>query len=528
MESTGDANPMVPVNPSVSLTKSLQDSIHPPGPTAPTRWRIAIAGASGFVGSSIRSRLSDSYDWIGLTRSEPRDSSPTSPNAAPVPHADRTEWRQCDLFSLGSVSRAIEGADCAIYLVHSMLPSSRLVQGSFRDMDLLLADNFVRAAERAGIRRIIYLGGLIPEGTESLSPHLASRLEVEKVLGSRSIPLTVLRAGIIFGPGGSSMRMLVNLVQRLPVMILPAWTKSKTHSIDVRDVVRAIEIILESPESWNGTYDIGGHRAMTYKQMIMSTARVLGSKRLAVSVPVSWVPVSRLWVKTVSGSPGQLVKPLLESLRHNLVARRNPLMDQIQPGAISFEDSIREAVDDVKKPLPAPGARERTRHQSSIRDQRRVRSVQRMPLPPGWNADRVAAEYGTWLPRKFGPLLAVTRDDRGVLRFLWTWPRRVLLELTPSTESEPGDRRRVFRISGGALVRRVQSAGRFEFRIFPETNVVIAAIHGFAPRLPWRVYQASQALIHLAVMHAFSRHLGTIRRKALHSSSMDPSRNPPV
>jgi uncharacterized protein YbjT (DUF2867 family) len=120
-----------------------------------------------------------------------------------------------------------------------MAPSSRLVQGNFEDTDLLLADNFIRAAESAGLKHVIYLSGLIPEGDEQLSPHLRSRLEVESVLRSRSVKVTVLRAGLIFGPGGSSFSMLINLVRRLPVMLLPAWVRSTTHSIDIENVCQA-------------------------------------------------------------------------------------------------------------------------------------------------------------------------------------------------------------------------------------------------------------------------------------------------
>ena len=155
---------------------------------------IAVAGASGFVGSHLRNYLKSDYRFRALTRS--------TSVAEQSPDASSTEWRECDLYSLPKVTKALLSCDCGIYLVHSMAPSSRLVQGSFEDTDLLLADNFIRAAEAAGLKHVVYLSGLMPNTRESLSPHLRSRLEVENVLRSRSIKVTVLRAGLIFGPGG--------------------------------------------------------------------------------------------------------------------------------------------------------------------------------------------------------------------------------------------------------------------------------------------------------------------------------------
>ena len=145
---------------------------------------VAVAGASGFVGSHLRDYLKGDYRFRALTRS--------TSVAEQSPDAISTEWRECDLYSLPKVTKALLGCDYGIYLVHSMAPSSRLVQGSFEDTDLLLADNFIRAAEAAGLKHVVYLSGLIPDTDEPLSPHLRSRLEVENVLRSRSIKVTCL------------------------------------------------------------------------------------------------------------------------------------------------------------------------------------------------------------------------------------------------------------------------------------------------------------------------------------------------
>ena len=237
---------------------------------------IAVAGASGFVGTHIQMRLSKDYRFRALTRSPnivERYSGETS-----------TEWCYCDIYSLPKLTNALKGCDYGIYLVHSMAPSSRLMQGNFEDTDLLLADNFIRAAEAANLKHVIYLSGLLPESDEDLSPHLQSRAEVEIVLNSRSVPVTVLRAGLIFGPGGSSFSMLVNLVRRLPVVLLPAWAKSTTQSVDIENVCEAFELCLKDSKFQGGTYDLASHKPMTYATMIKKTGQFLGCRSVSIQL----------------------------------------------------------------------------------------------------------------------------------------------------------------------------------------------------------------------------------------------------
>ncbi len=393
-----------------------------------------------------------------------------------------------------------------IYLVHSMAPSSRLMQGRFEDTDLLLADNFIRAAEEAGLEHVIYLSGLIPEDAQDLSPHLRSRLEVESVLRGRSVRVTVLRAGLIFGPGGSSFSMLVNLVRRLPVMIFPAWVRSTTHSIDIENVCDAFRLCLEDPGLAGGVYDLGGHKPMRYDELIRRTAALLGKPHFSIHFPLNCFTLSKHWVALFSGLPLALVGPLQESLRHDLTAAPNPLLDRMKERLIPFETSFAKSVDDKGRPKPNPRSATQKTDRREIRKERRVRSVQRMPLPLGWNAHQVAREYGDWLSRVFGFLIQAEHTDDGVVRFL-AFDRVKLLELTPSPYTTSNIRRCAFYISGGALARAVDPPGRFEFRLFPENNCMIASIHGYSPRLPWWIYARTQAVVHLWVMRAFARHL---------------------
>lgn len=462
---------------------------------------VAVAGASGFVGTHLRLRLADGYRFRALTRSR---------NVANQPGAaGQTEWRHCDLYSLPRVSEALQGCRYGIYLVHSMAPSSRLMQGSFEDTDLLLADNFIRAAEASGLEHVIYLSGLMPEEGD-LSPHLRSRREVELVLRSRSVRVTVLRAGLIFGPGGSSFSMLVNLVRRLPLMLLPAWVGSRTHSIDIENVCQAFALVLAGGALAGGTYDLGGHTPMTYREMILRTASMLRKPCRTLPLPLNCFSLSKQWVALFGGVSPALVGPLQESLQHDLCARPNPLLAALKDRLIPFEASFQRSIDASGRPKPNPREQTRTSDRQDIRQARRVRSVQRMPLPAGWDAGRVAREYGAWLSRTLGGFLRAGSTAEGVVRFSIFGDRLTLLELTPTPYTLESGWRCAFYISGGILSKPVEPPGRFEFRLFPENHCLIASIHGFSPTLPWWFYAQTQARMHLWVMRAFSRHLGRI------------------
>jgi nucleoside-diphosphate-sugar epimerase len=458
---------------------------------------VAVAGASGFVGTHLRDYLKGDFRFRALSRS----------SSVVERNLDRssTEWRCCDLYSLPKVAEALQGCDFGIYLVHSMAPSSRLVQGNFEDTDLLLADNFIRAAESAGLKHVVYLSGLLPRGDEPLSPHLRSRLEVENVLRSRSIRVTVLRAGLIFGPGGSSFSLLINLVRRLPVMLLPVWGRSITHSIDIENVCQAFELCMKESELSGKIYDLGGHAPMTYREMIRKTAKLLGKRAFIGNLPFNCFGLSKHWVAIFGSVPPALFGPLQESLQHDLRARPNELMDRLSERFLSFEESFYKSVDSGGTPKPNPRSSTQPLDRARIKKARRVRSVQRMPLPDGWDAQQVAMEYGEWLSRRFGGWINASKDSAGVVRF--SSLGFILLELTPTAYSQGSERRRAFYISGGLLSREVDPPGRLEFRLFPEQDALIVSIHGFAPMLPWWIYANTQARIHLRVMQAFARHL---------------------
>lgn len=479
------------------------------------RPRVVVAGASGFIGHALIPRLAERFDVVALSRARASES----------PDAVGVRWQRCDLFSLRETTEALAGADYAVYLVHSMMPSARLTQGSFADIDLVIADNFARAAAHAGVRQIVYLGGLTPPDG-SLSPHLESRLEVERTLSSRGVPVTAVRAGLVVGAGGSSFQILVRLVRRLPVMLCPAWTGTLTQPIALADAVAVLAGAVGDREAEGTVLEIGGPDVLSYRAMMERTAALLGRRARTFAVPYFTPGLSRLWVTLVTRTPRALVAPLIQSLRHPMVASRDDLARRLGRPGIGFEESVRRALaDEAASPDVARETqiRDLLRERRRLRSARSVRSIQRLPLPAGRDAAWVAREYKAWLPHPFRPLIHVHVDDTGSCRFL-LWPGFLLLLLRLEPGRSGADRQ-VFLIEGGRLVDRSGSApaGRLEFREVLERRFVLAAIHDYVPALPWALYAVSQAFVHAWVMRRFARHLdadGTRARDSLPASQI--------
>jgi uncharacterized protein YbjT (DUF2867 family) len=474
---------------------------------------VAVAGASGFVGQALAPVLGRRFRTVGLTR------------AARGPGDGYEAWRACDLFSLSDAERALEGATYAVYLVHSMLPSARLTQGRFEDLDLVCADNFARAARRAGVRQTVYLGGLLPEQGE-LSAHLESRREVERTLGGHGVPVTTLRAGLILGAGGSSFQIMRRLVERLPVMAVPAWTDTASQPIALDDVVALVDHCLGRAEVLGQTYDVGGPEILTYREMMAKTAEALGLRRRMLKVPVLSPGLSRLWVSLVTGAPRALVAPLVQSLAHPMVARDRRLQEAAGIPGISFSEAIARAIAVEHEAVTARTSLPPRAFRSAAPERRRgVRSVQRLPLPPGRDAEWVADEYMRWLPSGMRPL-RVEVDAVRVARFYLLGVPSALLELS-FAPGRSGSERQLFRITGGLLAAS-GGRGRLEMRVTPDGRTVLAAIHDFEPALPWPIYRHTQALVHLWVMHAFGLHLARVAAMPPPTRATGPASPPGV
>lgn len=453
---------------------------------------VVIAGATGFIGRWFIQTYKHKYRIIALSR---REMMP----ARPEPDV---EWRQVELYSLSRTAEVLAEADYALYLVHSMQPSTRLSQGTFDDTDVLLADNFARAAKANNLKQVIFLGGILPEGVADYSRHLRSRYEVERTLSSGPVPLTALRAGIIVGPGGSSFRILEKLVRRLPVMICPQWTLSESQPIALSDTLQMIDYCLGRPDTYDKVFDIGGPEKMTYVDMMRRVADLLGKKRWIGTVPVFSPLLSKLWVASFADASRTLVSPLVESLRYDLPVRPNALMDAF-PEREPFAKAAYKALFHKEATPLLPN------NQIPPVDERNtVRSVQRLPNPQDHSATWVARRYQTWLPGFFRYLIRVRQE--GETSTFHVGPVE-LLQLRFIEDRSDHDRQ-LFYIIGGRLVKR-RDYGWLEFRRVLGGRYIIAAIHEFVPTLPWFVYILTQALLHLWVMNQFGRYLSKLETR---------------
>lgn len=334
------------------------------------RKKVVIAGASGFVGQNLIENLSkQDIEIIALSRSLRKSSH------------ENVKWVQCDCFSSLDLENAMEGADEAIYLIHSMQPTAKLDQASFMDYDLIIADNFARTAKKLNINRMIYLSGIVPSKTV-LSSHLESRLEVEKVFEQYFDQYIFLRVGLILGPYGSSFNILKKLIQRLPVLICPGWAKNKMSPVTIDVVIDVIVSALNSKELKSDAYDIGSKDNISYLALMKETSNVLNLKRIFIPIKFNFNFLSRLWVSKITGAPTQLVYPLIESLNHDMSPNRSHFFP--------FQENL-----SVKEGLKRTFAKEQVSYNFKTRPIKRntARSVQRFLLPKSCSSDDIVNDY---------------------------------------------------------------------------------------------------------------------------------------
>lgn len=443
---------------------------------------LVIAGATGFIGRWFIDKYAAHYRIRALSRGEV--------NAGNNPDV---EWKQTNLYSLSSTSEALEGADYALYLVHSMAPSSRLNQGEFQDTDLLLADNFARGAEEHGLKHIVFIGGILPKDSTKLSTHLRSRFETEQTLASGKTPLTTIRAGIIIGAGGSSFDIVNKLTRRLPVMACPKWCESPSQPIDIRDMLEIIHATLGNTNLFDDAIEVGAPEIQSYMDMLKITSRKLGKKRIIFSIPFFTLGFSKLWVGLFSNSSTTFVSPLIESLKHDMRVdgKNNPFLNREYT---TIEQSIENALSEEPPPLP--------KRRYIAEEKNTVRSVQRLENPARLSADWVARAYPKWISKKLVFILTAHKKDDKIRFNLFGLE---LLELT-FVADRSNNERQLFFITGGLLAKR-KDYGWLEFRSVLDNRFVIAAIHEFVPRLPWYLYRFSQAVFHLLIMKSFGRYL---------------------
>ncbi|MEU8710034.1 SDR family oxidoreductase [Streptomyces sp. NPDC048565] len=285
--------------------------------------RCLVTGATGYIGGRLVPELLAAGHRVRCLARTPE-------KLRDHPWADETEVVQGDVTDAESVAAAMRGVDIAYYLVHALGSGP-----GFERTDRDAARIFGEQAEAAGVRRIVYLGGLTPADVpeRELSPHLRSRAEVGRILLDSGVPATVLRAAVIIGSGSASFEMLRYLTERLPVMVTPSWVSTRVQPIAVRDALRYLVGSARMPADVNRAFDIGGPDVMTYRDMMQEYARVAGlPRRLLLPVPMLSPGLSSHWIGLVTPVPASIARPLAESLRHEVVCHEHDITEHVPDG----------------------------------------------------------------------------------------------------------------------------------------------------------------------------------------------------
>jgi uncharacterized protein YbjT (DUF2867 family) len=307
----------------------------PQDPDAPDRVRESrslqlVFGASGYIGSNLVPELLRAGKRVRAT-------------ARNVEVLEGRDWpgvelQPADALDPASLQKALDGVDVAYYLVHSMA-SGR----DFDRVDREAAANFARAAAAAGVRRIVYLGGLIPPNPRSR--HLISRAETGDVLRAGSVPVTEVRAGMIIGPGSAAYEVIRDLVNHLPFMVTPAWVRSRSTPIALPDLLDYLVAVADEPGAAGRIFDAGGPEAVTYEEIMRCYGRLAGRNPRILAVPVLTPRLSSYWLRLVTSVPTSIATALVEGLEHDFVADDSEIRALVPRRLMSLEEAVRAAIE---------------------------------------------------------------------------------------------------------------------------------------------------------------------------------------
>jgi uncharacterized protein YbjT (DUF2867 family) len=314
--------------------------------------RILVTGASGFVGSLlVPALLSDGHAVRALGRDPARITAALQETTPDAP-AD-VEMLRVDVLSGEGLDRALAEVDVAYYLIHSMERGSAgpSPESSFAEREALAARNFAEASARAGVARIVYLGGPLPRDPAA-SRHLASREQVQRILLEAVPDSVALRACIVIGARSRSFRLLVRLVERLPVLTLPAWRCFRSQPIDERDMIEMLTAAATVPAVAGRTLDVGGEEILTYEEMISRIADLMLVRRPLLGLGVNITPVASRVAAAIAAEDPELILLLMESLQGDLLAADDHAAELLGVQLHSFDSAVEHALGMWEKSEP--------------------------------------------------------------------------------------------------------------------------------------------------------------------------------
>jgi len=372
-----------------------------------------VTGATGYIGGRLVNQLLQAGHRVRVMARFPdrlRD----------LPWYEKVEVIQADALDPISMRAALKDIDVAYYLLHAINQGQ-----NFGNIEKAMANIFADCASQEKVKRIIYLGGIIPQ--QKLSEHLSSRAETGEILRNSGVPTIELRAGVVLGSGSASFEMLRYLTERLPIMVTPKWVNTRIQPIAVRDVLRYLVGSASIEESLNRSFDIGGPDVLTYKEMMNRYAKVAGlRKRIIITVPLLTPRLSSLWVGFVTPVPGSIAKPLVRSLINEVVCENSDIKNYIpdpEDGLTSFEKAVDLALTRIKE------AQVSTRWSSAS-----VPGAPAEPMPsdPEWAGGTLYRDIQKVeidaTPEQVWKVIEAIGGDHGYFTMDWAWEIRGFLD----------------------------------------------------------------------------------------------------